>query len=423
MSRALAATIIAGTVLASGAVATTTTAANAATTATGSIVYIHAGNVWLTRPDGSGQRQVTRDGTATSAYQHPTMSDGGVIAVMKGKTIVRMRQDGVVLNRITPKSLFVADGDTVMINPIQDPEISPDGTKIAYSQLRYERYGNGGWYATEAETSFTDAAQWSEPSTYGIMIGWQPAWITNSRVALNKEGDVHIGDLGHDAQSWFWSKDLYSDFVELTQPEVSPDGRRVLFGLHNGGIAMKTATTDPRAGTAGTVPGKPTANPECYVSSDAGKPAPIDATFGPDSDSAVYTEAGDLWVVRGLAACSAETVLTKIATGASEPDWSPAPLSASPAHSGAFALAKAPSVTGKAKMGKRLHAQAGTWSPTPAKVTYAWLRNGKVVRGRAAATYAVGRADRGKRIQVRVTVRRSGFTARTATSRAVTVRR
>jgi hypothetical protein len=56
-------------------------------------------------------------------------------------------------------------------------------------------------------------------------------------------------------------------------------------------------------------------------------------------------------------------------------------------------------------------------------VSYAWLRNGKVVRGRTASTYAVGRADRGKRIQVRVTVRRNGYATRSALSQAVTVRR
>ncbi|GAA3539627.1 hypothetical protein [Nocardioides daeguensis] len=399
----------------------------AATAADGSIVYIHGFNVWLSRPDGSGQRAVTVDGTEASPYEHPTMSDGGVIAVMKGETIVRMGQDGAVYNRINPEDLFVPDYDTVHISPVQGAEISPDGTKIAYSQLRLERYGNGGWFETEAATSFTDAAQWVGPDKYGIMLGYQPGWVTNSRVALNRDGDVHMGDLGHDAQAWFFSDDIFGQFVELVEPEVSRDGKRVLFGVSGAGFAMKTAVGDPRTGT----PAKPLANPECYITPEQGQPAAIDATFGPDSDSAVYSEGGDLWVARGLAACSAAgTTLTKIATGGTEPDWSPAALSAPPAGgpgggtgAHAFDLGKSPVLSGKAKAGKKLRASAGTWSPAPSSVTYTWLRNGKVVAGRTGATYKLGKADRGKRIQVRVTVHRGGYADRSATSGVVKVRR
>lgn len=398
-------------------------AAQTASPADGSIVYIHGSNVWLTRPDGSGQRPVTRDGTAASPYTHPTMADNGVIAALKGETIVRMGQDGVVLNRITPEDLFIPDSGTVTISPIQGAEISPDGTKIAYSQLRLERYGGpGGYLETEAETSFTDAARWSGPDKYGIVLGYQPAWASNSRVTLYKNGDVHLADLGQPAQPWFRSPDIFESFVELLEPEISRDGKRVLFGVHGGGFAMKTTVGDPRSGSP--TPAKPTANPECYITPDPGKPSPIDATFGPDGDAAVYSEGDDLWVARGLAACSAEgTTLTRIATGGTEPDWSPAPLSAPPVASSAFRLVKAPTVTGRPKVGKRLRATTGTWSPAPAGVTYTWLRNGKVVAGRTGATYAVKRADRGKQIQVRVSVRRSGYTTRTALSGAVTVRR
>ncbi|GAA3648606.1 hypothetical protein GCM10022237_05320 [Nocardioides ginsengisoli] len=392
----------------------------AASAVGGSIVYIHADNVWLSRPDGSGQRAVTKDGTATTPYEHPTMSDAGIIAVMKGETIVRMRQDGVVLNRITPEDLFVPDYGTVTISPILDPEISPDGSKIAYSQLRLERYnGPGGYLETEAETGFTDAAQWAGPDKYGIQLGYQPSWVTNSRVTLNRSGDVHLADLGHPSTPWFYSNDIFGQFIELQETEVSPDGNRVIFGSA-GGIGMKTTVGDPRTGT----PGKPTANPECYLTPDAGQPVAKDPSFGPDSDSAAYSEGGDLWVITGLAACGPTTTVTKIATGGTEPSWSPAPLSAAPAPGPqAFALAKAPVVSGKAKVGKRLRASTGTWSPAPSGVSYTWLRNGKVVRGRTASTYVVGRADRGKRIQVRVTVRRNGYTTRSAVSSTVTVRR
>lgn len=102
------------------------------------MVFIKGGNVWLTRPDGSGMRRARTDGNADSPYEHSTMSSAGVIAVMKDDEIIRMKQSGAVLNQMTAEDLFVPDYGTVVISPVLDPEISPDGTKIAYSQLRLE---------------------------------------------------------------------------------------------------------------------------------------------------------------------------------------------------------------------------------------------------------------------------------------------
>jgi len=398
----------------------------------GSIVFVKGGNVWLTRPDGTGMRQVTRDGTASSPYEHPTMSTSGVIAVMKGSQIIRMAQSRAVYNRMTPQDLFVPDYATILISPITDPEISPDGTKIAYSQLRLEHYGGGdyNYNVTEAETAVTDATHFTQPTK--VYLGYQAGWIGDDRFTLDRDGDVHLADLGHDAQPWFRSDDIFDThdpldpFIALNEPEVSPDRQRVLFGVQNTGFGMSTVTSDPAVGS----PGVPTAAPQCFLSSTSPDPYAEDATFGPDSDSVVYTEGGKLSVIRHLAACNETTTIDELTTGASEPDWSPAPLSAAPAPapgtstgSHAFSLRAAPVVSGKAKVGKRLRASRGTWSPTPAAYSFTWLRNGKVVPGRTGSTYAVTKADRGKRIQVRVTVRKAGYTARSATSRAVKVKR
>lgn len=60
-----------------------------------------------------------------------------------------------------------------------------------------------------------------------------------------------------------------------------------------------------------------------------------------------------------------------------------------------------PLVTGAAVQGKELQATTGAWSPTPSKVTYAWLRcneNGRVCGRIADATgssYVIGAADVG----------------------------
>ncbi|HJQ05402.1 MAG TPA: hypothetical protein VJ872_08160 [Nocardioides sp.] len=390
------------------------------TASTGTIVFIKSYDVWVSRPDGTGARALTTDGTADAPYDHPSISATGVIAAMKGGTIVRLRQDGTVLNRITPEDLFVPDYATVTISPIQGAEISPDGTKIAYSQLRLEHYGSStddyNYFVTEAETSFTDASQPTGPDKYGIVLGFSPSWVSNSRVALDVNGDVQLADLGHDAQPWFWSKDVFTDFIPLNEPEVSPDHQRVMFGT-DGGFVVVAANGDP----AGASPGKPSQF-ICGLSSDQGDPVAKDAAFGPDSDSAAYSQGGDLWVVHGLGSCDASTTLTKIVAGGTEPDWSPAALQAPPiAHS--FTLTKAPVVSGIARPGRTLRASTGSWSPAPASYTFSWYRNGRLVAGRTKATYAVGRADIGTRIKVRVTVRRGGWTTRSADSAARLVRR
>ena len=42
-----------------------------------SMVFIRDGNVWLANPDGSGQYQVTLDGTPDSPYSSPSQADDG----------------------------------------------------------------------------------------------------------------------------------------------------------------------------------------------------------------------------------------------------------------------------------------------------------------------------------------------------------
>jgi len=75
----------------------------------------------------------------------------------------------------------------------------------------------------------------------------------------------------------------------------------------------------------------------------------------------------------------------------------------------------APTVSGTARVGSRLTASPGTWSP---KVTpsYQWYADGKAVPGATEQTFVPGARQRGAEIRVRVTARRPGYTSRSATS-------
>ncbi|MDR0854516.1 MAG: hypothetical protein LBN34_09135 [Clostridiales Family XIII bacterium] len=66
-------------------------------------------------------------------------------------------------------------------------------------------------------------------------------------------------------------------------------------------------------------------------------------------------------------------------------------------------------ITGKAKVGKKLTAKKSGWSPSP-KYAYKWYANGKAIKGATKATLKLKKAQVGKKITVKVTVTKAGYT-------------
>ncbi|MEI5672246.1 MULTISPECIES: carboxypeptidase-like regulatory domain-containing protein [unclassified Nocardioides] len=100
----------------------------------------------------------------------------------------------------------------------------------------------------------------------------------------------------------------------------------------------------------------------------------------------------------------------------------PAPVTTPPAP--AKLTPARPVVRGKARVGRTLRARPGTWRPAPVRLTYAWFRGAKRIPGATKATYRVTRKDVGKRISVRVTGRKAGYTSASRTSaKTIKVRR
>lgn len=83
---------------------------------------------------------------------------------------------------------------------------------------------------------------------------------------------------------------------------------------------------------------------------------------------------------------------------------------------GTFAKSKSPKVKGTMRVGKKLTAYAGAWSPKPSAISYQWLRDGKKIKHATKASYRLTSKDRRHKISVRVTVKRSYYTSRTVTS-------
>ncbi|WP_328854188.1 N-acetylmuramoyl-L-alanine amidase [Microbispora hainanensis] len=89
-----------------------------------------------------------------------------------------------------------------------------------------------------------------------------------------------------------------------------------------------------------------------------------------------------------------------------------------PVAPGTFTSAEPPTVSGTPKIGRTLTASPGTWTPSPDKVAYQWLRDGVPVKGATDRTYHLKGHDRDARIAVRVTVSAKAYAKATATSAA-----
>jgi len=82
-----------------------------------------------------------------------------------------------------------------------------------------------------------------------------------------------------------------------------------------------------------------------------------------------------------------------------------------------FKKTPVPKITGTAKAGKKLKVNTGTWSPKP-KFTYQWYAGGKAIKGATKSSLKLKKAQRGKKISVKVTGTKKYYSTVTKTSRS-----
>ncbi|MDX6277568.1 MAG: hypothetical protein QOJ72_1696 [Nocardioidaceae bacterium] len=82
---------------------------------------------------------------------------------------------------------------------------------------------------------------------------------------------------------------------------------------------------------------------------------------------------------------------------------------------GTISFSRSPSITGTTRVGSKLTANPGTFTPSGATVRYQWLRDGKAV-SYTTATHTLNEHDHHSRISVRLTYSASGYTTRTVTT-------
>lgn len=83
---------------------------------------------------------------------------------------------------------------------------------------------------------------------------------------------------------------------------------------------------------------------------------------------------------------------------------------------------KKPTISGSARVGSKFTAKNSKWGGSPTKYTYQWMRNGKPIKGATKSSYKLTKADRNKKIAVKVSGSKKNYQTASATSSSKSVR-
>ncbi len=213
---------------AAGAIAMGAVADPAAASSSGSIVFIKADNVWLMRPDGTGQRQITTDGKADAPYVSPSQADDGTIVALRNQHIIEGTHNylqGVVsvLNRngqlmrpvyAVPQYDLIEDTCPTPVaqqpDGIVDAQVSPDGQRIAYVATAMLQGACGDVFSvSESIVANLDGGAAATIGAGGDVINYTtPSWISNTKLVVTHDDLDARGESTFDVgaalpQQWF----------------------------------------------------------------------------------------------------------------------------------------------------------------------------------------------------------------------------
>ena len=297
-----------------------------------SIVYEKQNNIWIANPDGSGQYQVTTDGTAARPYGDPSQADDGTIVAGQGQEIVKLRQNGQALARFNPPATTDSAGQYIDGVP-QDLSVSPDGSKVAFS---YYQYGCPPGVSCGARTvllySSTSAA--TPVAQYGKQYRRNASWVSNNRILAfgGYQSQVNLDSPGggnDDDQHWFDDEDLHRPPTDLGDGELSRQGDRLVTLRNYGADTHMQFYAVSGNVQGGAVPGPPAE--ACFSGKDAGLDSPTWSHNGRAVAFAVSTGI-ELMALPSVTPgnCSGAGSSRLVIPGGAEPDFGPAAVNPGP---------------------------------------------------------------------------------------------
>ncbi len=287
-----------------------------------SLVFVKDNNVWLANPDGSGQYQVTSDGTADNPYISPSQADDGTIVAGRhkpaGGPLYRMRQNGEVINTIPVGGMLAG--------PFA-PQVSPDGKLVAFEHV-FSRYVNG-YLETSSDVRFT-RADGSTPDGIGEVGrgAGAPSWIDSGRAFVGINSTATTVLPGAEPVQWWSDYDhqpqYFSSGMSVEDGEVAPNGDIVVV---RGEQSFGTIQLYHSNGGYTTLP-----TPTCTLSEPSPGPAGqefVDPTFSPSGDVLAWQEGNGVWEM-DLGSNCGEGHPHLVIPDAREPDWGPAAVNPPP---------------------------------------------------------------------------------------------
>ena len=294
-----------------------------------SIVYSKGGDVWAARPDGSAAHKIA------GGYEHPTQADDGTILAQDGSRFVRLSRSGRVLSTVDSVLTGKPSGIDA-VGPF-DPQISPDGTKLAYWIGMYSTWhdhGNGiNWTRSGPVTIWQSARS-------GKILGVthyysEPSWLPDSTGALlfaernaltPMVVAAAVGAPHTDIKPWFNDWDVRPAGEDMPKPigagELAPGIDRLAVlrgGTTSGAGGLSQGPGNTIMTYAVNLPGLPVL--ECRISGATGGEFG-EPSWSPAGRALAWSEGDGIWTAALGHDCGGTPRLT--IPGGREPDWGPA---------------------------------------------------------------------------------------------------